>query len=151
MDAFTDEEIQYLGTQRLGRLATIGPGGQPHVVPVGFRYNAQLGTVDIGGHNMAATRKFRNVATNPLVALVVDDVLPPWRPRSVEVRGRAETVGEGEAAIIRITPTRVISRGLDGTPATHSRSVAPPSNIGSSEGVLDLRRKSPKGTHNAVR
>ncbi len=125
MNGFTNEEIEYLNLQRLGRLATVGPGGQPHVVPVGFRYNPLLGTIDIGGHNLAATRKFRNVAANPLVAFVVDDVLPPWRPRSVEVQGRAETVGEGGAAMIRITPTRIIARGLDGTPATHSRSVVP--------------------------
>ena len=39
MSAFTDAEISYLKIQRLGRLATVGPDGQPHVVPVGFRYN----------------------------------------------------------------------------------------------------------------
>ena len=42
---------------------------------------------------------------------------------SVEVQGRAQGLGEGDAAIIRITPTRIISRGLDGTPRTHSRAI----------------------------
>ncbi len=124
MGGFTDEEIEYLNSQRLGRLATVAADGQPHVVPVGFRYNPQLRTIDVGGHDLSATKKFRNIAANPLVAFVVDDVLPPWRPRSVEVQGRAEALGEGDAAVIRITPTRIISRGLDGTPSTHSRSVA---------------------------
>jgi pyridoxamine 5'-phosphate oxidase family protein len=124
MSSFTNEEIEYMNTQRLGRLATVGANGQPHVVPVGFRYNPELNTIDIGGHSLADTRKYKNVAANPLVAFVVDDVLPPWRPRSVEVQGRARAQGIGDAAIIRISPTRIISRGLDGTPKTHSRPVA---------------------------
>ncbi len=39
MSVFTPEEINYLQSQRLARIATVGPDGQPHVVPVGFRYN----------------------------------------------------------------------------------------------------------------
>jgi nitroimidazol reductase NimA-like FMN-containing flavoprotein (pyridoxamine 5'-phosphate oxidase superfamily) len=39
MSSFTPDEIAYLQSQRLGRLATVGPDGQPHVVPVSFRYN----------------------------------------------------------------------------------------------------------------
>ena len=39
MSAFSDAEISYLKSQRLGRIATAGPDGQAHVVPVGFRYN----------------------------------------------------------------------------------------------------------------
>jgi hypothetical protein len=38
MSIFTPAEKVYLQSQRLGRLATVGPDGQPHVVPVGFRY-----------------------------------------------------------------------------------------------------------------
>jgi pyridoxamine 5'-phosphate oxidase family protein len=125
MSVFTDDELKYLGTQRLGRLATIDPGGRPHVVPVGFQFNEQAGTIDIGGQNLAATRKFQNVAANPNVAFVVDDVLPPWMPRSIEVQGHAEAIGEGDAAIIRITPARILTRGLDGTFTTHSRAIAP--------------------------
>jgi pyridoxamine 5'-phosphate oxidase family protein len=116
MSVFTDEERTYLEEPKLGRLATVGPDGQPHVVPVGFRYNAELDAVDIGGRALDRTKKFRDVKANPRVALVVDDVLPPWRPRSVEIQGRAEALGEGDAALIRITPGRIIARGLDGPP-----------------------------------
>ena len=58
---FTDAETAYLASQRLGRLATIGPDGSPQVKPVGFRYNPGLGTIDVTGFNMAASHKFRNV------------------------------------------------------------------------------------------
>jgi pyridoxamine 5'-phosphate oxidase family protein len=113
--------VAYLATQRLGRLATVDPGGAPQNNPVGFRYNPDLGTIDIGGRNMGASRKFRNLATNPRVAFVVDDLasVQPWQPRMVEIRGHAEALrgedyGPGfSGEIIRIHPDRVIAFGLD--------------------------------------
>ena len=119
----TDAHVAYLRTQRLGRLATVDPDGRPQNNPVGFRYDAELGTIDIGGLDMGRSRKFRNVASNPNVAFVVDDIasLDPWRVRCVEIRGTAEALTEQPAQrpgfsdeIIRIHPTRVIAFGLDG-------------------------------------
>jgi pyridoxamine 5'-phosphate oxidase family protein len=56
--------------------------------------------------------------------LVVDDVLPPWRPRAVMVRGEAQALtdaagadGAPLGAIIRIYPAQVISWGLAPGPA----------------------------------
>jgi pyridoxamine 5'-phosphate oxidase family protein len=119
MSAFSDAELAYLSEGKLGRLATIDQAGMPHVVPLGWSYNATLDTVDIGGRNFAHTAKFKNAQGNPNVALVIDDVLPPWRPRCVIVRGHAEALyeavgadGEPVGPIIRITPTQVISFGL---------------------------------------
>jgi pyridoxamine 5'-phosphate oxidase family protein len=64
MSVFEDEEIEYLKSQLLGRLATVGPDGQPHVVAVSFCYNAQLDTIDIGGHNFARHKKYQDVQPN---------------------------------------------------------------------------------------
>jgi len=119
--AFSPAELDYLRTERLlGRLATIDSSGQPHVVPVGWRDNPELNTIDIGGRDFARTRKFRNVRANRKVAFVVDDVLPPWQPRCVQIRGEAEALdavtppdGGEPAPIIRITPSTVVSWGLD--------------------------------------
>lgn len=121
MSVFTDDELKYLQDgSKLGRLATMDATGAPHVVPLGWTYNEKLDTIDIGGRDFAATRKFRNVQTDPKVCFLVDDVLPPWQPRSVQVRGTAEALTEASAAdgssvgpIIRITPDRVVSWGLD--------------------------------------
>jgi pyridoxamine 5'-phosphate oxidase family protein len=119
---FSEIELGYLGGQRLGRLATRRPDGTLQNNPVGFRYNAGTGTIDVTGHGMAGSRKFRNVAATGEVAFVVDDLLSvqPWRVRCLEVRGRAEALvapadsAYGTAApIIRIHPRRVISFGLD--------------------------------------
>ena len=122
MSNFTPEEIAYLQSQRLGRLATVGPDGQPHVVPVGFRYNAELDTIDIGGHDFAKRKKYRDVQRNPRVAFVVDDLasVSPWRPRMIEIRGTAEVLGAGGEQVIpgfasemfRIRPRRIVSIGI---------------------------------------
>jgi pyridoxamine 5'-phosphate oxidase family protein len=75
MSAFSDAEIDYLGSQRLQRLvrlATVGKGGMPHVVPVAFRYNPDADSIDIGGHDFAKRKKFRDVQKTGVAALVVE-------------------------------------------------------------------------------
>src|SRR5437588_9103905 len=121
MSVFTPKEIEYLTNQRLGRLATVSATGEPHVVPVSFRYNPEFDTIDIGGHGMGQSKKFRDAARHGQVAFVVDDVLPPWQPRCIEIRGRAETLSEGgqqvrtefSPELIRVFPRRIIAWGID--------------------------------------
>ncbi|MCI0578592.1 MAG: PPOX class F420-dependent oxidoreductase [Chloroflexi bacterium] len=134
MTVFTSAEIAYLKSQLLGRLATVGPSGQPHVVPVGFRYNPDLDTIDIGGHAFARRKKFRDVQRHPQVAFVIDDLpsVNPWRARGIEIRGEAEildtggeTIGPGfDPEMFRIRPERIVSWGIEGTGfAPNARSV----------------------------
>jgi pyridoxamine 5'-phosphate oxidase family protein len=114
MSAFTDPELAYLtGERRLARVATVGKDGTPHVVPVGWSYNHEHDTIDIGGRQLEQTKKFRDIARSGRAAVVVDDLAStnPWHPRAVEVRGPAEAITEPQA-IIRIHAERVISWGL---------------------------------------
>jgi pyridoxamine 5'-phosphate oxidase family protein len=123
MTALTPAQIDYLATQRLGRIATAGADQKPHVVPTSFRYNAEHGTIDIGGMHVATTKKYRDVQANPWAAIVVDDLasVDPWRPRMLEIRGRAEALPAGGGdlgagfgdAFIRIHPDKVNSFGID--------------------------------------
>lgn len=123
MTALTSAQIQYLAGQRLGRIATTGADGKPHVVPTSFRYNKELGTIDVGGRHVASTKKYRDVQANPWAAIVVDDLasVDPWRPRMLEIRGRAETVASGGNdlgpgfgdSFIRIYPGKVNSFGIE--------------------------------------
>jgi pyridoxamine 5'-phosphate oxidase family protein len=110
---FTVNELAYIrGERRLWRIATVGPGGMPHVTPVGMvLWNEELATMDVGGHNVERTKKFRDVARSGHAALVVDDVVPPWQPRGIEIRGEAEAVA-GPPALIRVRPVRIVSWGL---------------------------------------
>jgi pyridoxamine 5'-phosphate oxidase family protein len=115
MSVFTEAELRYLtGGRRLGRLATVGADGTPHVVPVGWIYNAARETIDIGGFELERTKKFKDVARTGRAAIVIDDLesVDPWRPRAVEVRGRAEAIAM-PTALIRIYPERIISWGLE--------------------------------------
>jgi len=121
MSAFTEKEIEYLGEQRLGRLATIDSAGNPHVVPVGFRYNPETDTIDIGGRRPSQTRHWEHAARHPRVAFVVDDVLPPWQPRMIEIKADVELVDRGGQEIVpqfapevmRLRPVRISSFGID--------------------------------------
>jgi len=133
MSVFTDEELEYLAGQRLGRIATVGPEGQPHVVPTSFRYNPEHDAIDVGGLRMSQTKKLRDVQRTGRASIVIDDVLPPWQPRMIEVRGTAIVVPSGgkalrenfEDTIVRIQPTRIISYGIDSGGAMTARSVDP--------------------------
>src|ERR1700756_1796327 len=98
MSVFTDSELDYLAGQRLGRIATVGADGQPHVVPTSFRYNPDYDAIDVRGLRMSQTKKVRDVGHAARAAIVVDDVLPPWRPRMIEIRGTAEVIASGGKA-----------------------------------------------------
>ena len=116
MTVYTEAELAYLrGERRLAHVATVGKDGTPHVTPVGmWSVDPDSGVVEVTGHSFAATKKFRDVARSGRAAIVVDDVLPPWRPRGIEVRGRAAAV-DGPRPSIRIRPTRIVAWGLDDT------------------------------------
>jgi pyridoxamine 5'-phosphate oxidase family protein len=119
---FSDRELEFLASQRLGRLATEHPDGTLQVSPVGFTFNEELGTFDISGYRLSTSRKFKNVAHNGKVAFVVDDVpsVDPWRVRCLEIRGHAKAIEPSgktpdgvDGALIRIYPERIISFGID--------------------------------------
>ena len=117
-EPFDAAHADYLRSQRRGRLATVATNGAPQNKPVGFRYHAELGTIDVTGFAMERSAKFRNVAIRPRVAFTVDDVSDPSAGsggvRFMEVRGTAEQV-ELDAApfdgvsrwIIRIRPRSI--------------------------------------------
>lgn len=121
---FTESEVAYLHSQRLGRLATVQPDGTLQVSPVGFSWNPEPATIDIGGYRLERSQKFRNVAANGRAAFVVDDLasVTPWRVRCVEVRGDAEALTTSDGPLIRLHPRRIISFGID-EPDTEAHSL----------------------------
>jgi len=123
---FTPHEIDYLGSGLLGRLATVGTDGTPHIAPIGmFSYNARLDTIDVRGRDLPDTKKFRDAAQSGRAAFVVDDLAStnPWRPRGIEIRGSVEAI-KGPEPVIRIHPDRIIAWGLDaGSFQRNSRSI----------------------------
>jgi pyridoxamine 5'-phosphate oxidase family protein len=130
---FTDLELEYLRTQRLGRLATLDPRGTLQNSPVGFQVDEGSGVIEIWGRDMGNTRKFHNVEANGQVAFVVDDLasVTPWVVRGIEIRGRAEALRDQtppnayvSREVIRVHPRRVIAWGIGPEGARVARSVA---------------------------
>src|SRR4030095_8153185 len=143
MSAFTPPEIDYLTSQGLARLATVGPDGQPHVGPVPYTFTADEDPIDVGGVDFGNTKKWRDAKANPRVTILLDDVLrDPRRARALEVRGRAEALASGGSAInprfpnfseefLRIRPTRIVSWGLEaGAGATRAEFRVSPRAVG---------------------
>jgi pyridoxamine 5'-phosphate oxidase family protein len=121
LSKFTTEEIAYLQSLRIGRVATVSASGEPHVVPTVYHYNPEHDSIDIGGHNFTNSKKYRDALRHGQVAIVIDDSPPSGGPRFVEVRGTVEALPTGGQAIspnfppeiIRITPTYIVSLGVD--------------------------------------
>ena len=127
MSVFTEEEIEYLRSQTLARIATVGPDGHPHVIPVTFWFNEELDTIDIGGIAFGEGKKWRDAKQNPKVTFLLDDTFGSGKDRqarALEVRGRAELHETGGSEInprfpnfapqfFRIRPKRIVSWGLD--------------------------------------
>ena len=123
MSVFTPGEIRYLTSQTMGRLATVGPDGRPHIVPLTFIFNEAEDTVDLGGIDFANTKKWRDAQANPKVTFLVDDASPDGA-HAVEIRGDAEIHQQGGSAInsrfpqfveqfIRLRPRHIVSWGVD--------------------------------------
>jgi pyridoxamine 5'-phosphate oxidase family protein len=106
--------------QRLARIASVSPKGQPEVSPVSFEYDGEYFWV--GSHDQAIffrTQRYKNITRgNDRVSLVIDDLVSvsPWRPRGVKVLGRAEIVEHagifGKGSYFRITPKSLLSWGI---------------------------------------
>jgi pyridoxamine 5'-phosphate oxidase family protein len=124
MSPFTDKESDYLRSQLLGRMATTGNDGAPHIAPVGFRLDEGAGAILVGGHGMRKSKKWRDLQANPKIAFLVDDLAStnPWTPRGIEVRGTAELHDEGgeqrfgegwDSAWFAVVPQRIVSWGIE--------------------------------------
>lgn len=123
--AFTEEELAYLRSQPLARLATVGAEDQPDVVPVNFEFDGADFWVGGPGESVLRTRKFRNVtAGRGRAALVIDDLvsIDPFIARGIRVYGdasgpvkRSGLVGPG--FYLRIAPALSWSWNMAGEPA----------------------------------
>ena len=97
---FSAAEIEFLKSQRLARLATVGPTGWPHVVPVMYKLT------DDGSFEFDADGvKLRNITAEPRAALVVDGS----PKRGISVQGRTEIIGHERA---RLIPSHKFTWGL---------------------------------------
>src|SRR4029077_19618918 len=98
---FTPAELEFLRSQRIARLATVGPSGWPHVVPVMYALD-ESGAFEFDVDGV----KLRNLTSEPRSAMTVDAMGPK---RGVAVQGRAELIAPERA---RLNPVRKFSWGM---------------------------------------
>jgi pyridoxamine 5'-phosphate oxidase family protein len=98
---FSAAELEFLRSQRIGRFATVGPSGWPHVVPVMYSVD-DSGALEFDVDGV----KLRNLTAEPRVAMVVDAMGPK---RGVSIQGRAKLIAPDRA---RLEPERKFSWGL---------------------------------------
>jgi pyridoxamine 5'-phosphate oxidase family protein len=98
---FTPGELEFLRSQRIARVATVGPSGWPHVVPVMYALGED-GTFEFDVDGV----KLRNLTSEARAALVVDGMGPK---RGVAIQGRVDLIAPERA---RLTPVRKFTWGL---------------------------------------
>jgi pyridoxamine 5'-phosphate oxidase family protein len=98
---FTPAELEFLRSQRIARLATVGPSGWPHVVPVMYSLD-ESGAFEFDVDGV----KLRNLTSEPRAAMTIDAMGPK---RGVAVQGHAELISPDRA---RLKPVRKFSWGL---------------------------------------
>ena len=89
---WTPAEEAFLRSQRIGRLATVGPNGWPHAMPVMYTVGE-----DCSFEFDADGVKLRNLLAEPRVAFVVDAIQPK---RGIAIQGRAHEVGPERVRLV---------------------------------------------------
>jgi pyridoxamine 5'-phosphate oxidase family protein len=101
MALFSDSELEFLRSQRIGRFSTVGPSGWPHVAPVMYSVD-DSGALEFDVDGV----KLRNLSAESRTAMVVDAMGPK---RGVAIQGRARLIAPERA---RLEPVRKFSWGL---------------------------------------
>lgn len=101
MNRKDDWKHTFIQSHRVARLATVGAGGQPHVVPIVYAYDGEhlYTPIDEKPKKVGATRlrRVRDIWENPAVAAVIDDYHEDWQQLAwVQVRGTARLLTRGE-------------------------------------------------------
>lgn len=123
MSLFTEKELGRLREARLARIATVGPDGQPHVVPLTFTLNEAEDAVDVGGIGFGSSKKWRDAQRNQKVTFLLDES-SGGEAYGIELRCTAELHETGGNAInprfpgfdpqfLRLRPHRIVSWGVE--------------------------------------
>jgi PPOX class probable F420-dependent enzyme len=95
----SDAQRDFLARSRVAHMATADARGVPHVVPVCFAMSEDVLYITIDRKpktNPRGLKRLRNLAENPVAAIVVDRWDEDWtRLGWVMLRGRAEVLADG--------------------------------------------------------
>jgi pyridoxamine 5'-phosphate oxidase family protein len=128
---FSEQELVYIRTQKLLRIATVAPDGQPDVDAVSFEFDGQY--FYIGGLAMPTSRKYKNVAAgHTKVSLIIDDQ-ETSAPRGIKLHGVAKIVQRtdrrGLMDYLAVRPTVSWHWGITGPPVFKNDTFIAPKTI----------------------
>jgi hypothetical protein len=84
------ERDEFLATERVCRVATIGSDGHPHATPLWFGWDG----VDLWLYSIVRAKRWADLQRDPRISAVVDTGVEYLELRGVEIIGTAEVVGE---------------------------------------------------------
>ncbi|HVL81353.1 MAG TPA: TIGR03668 family PPOX class F420-dependent oxidoreductase [Actinomycetota bacterium] len=93
-----DESRRRAGTARVARIATVGPDGSPHLVPICFALQAGTlySSTDAKPKTTSNLRRLRNIERDPRVTVLVDHYEDDWtRLWWVRMDGEARVLHAG--------------------------------------------------------
>jgi PPOX class probable F420-dependent enzyme len=97
---------QRFSTATVARMATVGPGATPHLVPIVFALideNTVVSAVDHKRKRTTALRRLANIAQNPAVALLADGYGDDWNTLWwARADGHARVVASDQEPNLRI-------------------------------------------------
>jgi hypothetical protein len=90
--AMTDgERDAFLRSQPVCRVATLGPGGHPHVSALWFVWDGSA----LWLNSLTRSQRWTDIGRDPRLSVIVDEGGADFlRLRGIEVRGSAQVVGE---------------------------------------------------------
>lgn len=97
---FEPWQVELLDISRVARLATVGPGGQPHIVPVVCARIGGRFAIAIDEKPKSTTRlaRLRNIARDARVSLLFDRYDDDWSKLAwVRIDGVATVLERGDA------------------------------------------------------
>jgi len=102
MVVFSEAQRAFIEAQRVGRLATAGGDGQPHVVPVCYACDGASFYIALDAKPKRVAperlRRVRNIGENPHAALVIDRYSDDWAELAyLLVRGPAALIAPDHA------------------------------------------------------
>ena len=100
----TDAEQAFLAETPVGRVASLGGDGFPHVTPVRLTWNGEAVEFETNG----GSQKMSNIRRNPRIAILFDGD----KKRGLLLQGTADIVRDAtgkDQALVRLRPSKVRS------------------------------------------
>jgi len=111
MSVVPDSHLDLLERPLFAHLATIRPDGTPQANPMWFAWDGE----HVRFTNTRTRQKYRNVSSNPVVAISINDPDQPYR--YLEIRGTVERIEDDSSGEFFLSLAKRYGQTLSGPPS----------------------------------